>query len=103
MTATQRRRTACRTRTPGSTAGAIPSAQIKTRATFIAGRRFRGAMVILVRFGELALKSPYVRRQLRDRLVANIQDLFAAEGVEGPTRAGHRPGCVDVDDVPPAS
>lgn len=39
-------------------------------------------MVILVRFGELALKSRYVRRQLRDRLVANIQDRFAAEGVE---------------------
>jgi thiamine biosynthesis protein ThiI len=39
-------------------------------------------VVILVRFGELALKSRYVRRQLRDRLVANIQDRFAAEGVE---------------------
>ena len=39
-------------------------------------------MVLLVRFGELALKSRYVRRQLRDRLVANIQDLFASEGVE---------------------
>ena len=39
-------------------------------------------MVLLVRFGELALKSRFVRRQLRDRLVANIQDLFAAEGVE---------------------
>lgn len=39
-------------------------------------------MVLLVRFGELALKSRYVRRQLRDRLVANIQDLYAAEGVE---------------------
>lgn len=35
-----------------------------------------------MRFGELALKSRYVRRQLRDRLVANIQDLFASEGVE---------------------
>jgi len=39
-------------------------------------------VVLLVRFGELALKSRYVRRQLRDRLVANIQDLFASEGVE---------------------
>src|SRR3989454_9690895 len=39
-------------------------------------------MVLLVRFGEIALKSRFVRRQLRDRLVANIQDLFAAEGVE---------------------
>src|SRR5205823_14331097 len=44
-------------------------------------------MVLLVRFGELALKSRFVRRQLRDRLVANIQDLFAAEGVECITEA----------------
>ena len=60
-------------------------------------------MVLLVRFGELALKSPYVRRQLRDRLVANIQDLFAAEGVECLTRADHGRVYVDVDDVPAAS
>src|SRR3989449_3867864 len=32
--------------------------------------------------GEIALKSRFVRRQLRDPLFANIQDLFAAEGVE---------------------
>ena len=43
--------------------------------------------MFLVRFGELALKSRFVRRQLRDRLVANIQDLFAAEGVECITEA----------------
>ncbi len=60
-------------------------------------------MVLLVRFGELALKSPYVRRQLRDRLVANIQDLFAVEGVECLTRADHGRIYVDVDDVPAAS
>ncbi len=56
-------------------------------------------MVLLVRFGELALKSPYVRRQLRDRLVANIQDLFAAQGVECLTRADHGRIYVEVDDV----
>lgn len=39
-------------------------------------------MVLLVRFGEIALKSRFVRRQLRDRLVTNIQDLFAAEREE---------------------
>jgi len=60
-------------------------------------------MVLLVRFGELALKSPYVRRQLRDRLVGNIQDLFAAEGIECLTRADHGRVYVDVDDVPAAS
>src|SRR2546425_251717 len=46
-------------------------------------------MVLLVRFGELALKSRYVRRQLLDRLVGNIQDLFAAEGIECLTRSDH--------------
>src|SRR2546421_13115593 len=60
-------------------------------------------MVLLVRFGELALKSPYVRRHLRDRLVANIQDLFEAEGVECLTPADHGRVYVDVDDVPAAS
>jgi thiamine biosynthesis protein ThiI len=60
-------------------------------------------MVLLVRFGELALKSPYVRRYLRDRLVANIQDLFAAERVECLTRADHGRVYVDVEDVPAAS
>ncbi len=39
-------------------------------------------MVLLVRYGELSLKSPYVRRQLEDRLVANVQDMFAAGRVE---------------------
>src|SRR3989304_2506243 len=50
-------------------------------------------MVILVRFGELGLKSPYVRKQLLDRLVGNIQDLFAAEGIEGLTRSDPGGGC----------
>jgi thiamine biosynthesis protein ThiI len=55
-------------------------------------------MVLLVRFGEIALKSHYVRRQLRDRLVANIQDLFAAEGVECVTEADEARIYVSVDD-----
>ena len=60
-------------------------------------------MVLLVRFGELALKSRFVRRQLRDRLVANIQDLFASEGIECLTRADHGRIYVDVDDLPAAT
>src|SRR2546422_7583465 len=56
-------------------------------------------MVLLVRFGELALKSRFVRRQLRDRLVANIQDLFAAEGVECITEADEARVYVHVNDV----
>lgn len=39
-------------------------------------------MVLLVRYGELSLKSRYVRRQLEDRLVSNVQEMFAANGVE---------------------
>jgi len=56
-------------------------------------------VVLLVRFGEIALKSRFVRRQLRDRLVANIQDLFAAEGVECITEADEARVYVHVDDV----
>jgi len=56
-------------------------------------------VVLLVRFGELALKSRFVRRQLRDRLVANIQDLFAAEGVECITEADEARVYVHVEDI----
>ncbi len=56
-------------------------------------------MVLLVRFGEIALKSRYVRRQLRDRLVGNIQDLFAADGVECVTEADEARVYVHVDDL----
>ena len=56
-------------------------------------------MVLLVRFGEIALKSRFVRRQLRDRLVANIQDLFAAEGVECVTEADEARVYVHTSDV----
>ncbi|HKZ98254.1 MAG TPA: THUMP domain-containing protein [Thermoplasmata archaeon] len=59
-------------------------------------------MVILVRFGELALKSRYVRRQLRDRLVANIQDRFAAEGVECVTESDEARVYVHTADPPQA-
>jgi len=55
-------------------------------------------VVLLVRFGELALKSRYVRRQLRDRLVANIQDLFASEGVECVTESDEARVYVHVND-----
>lgn len=56
-------------------------------------------MVLLVRFGEIALKSRFVRRQLRDRLVANIQDMFAAERMECITEADEARVYVHVDDV----
>ncbi|HLE54198.1 MAG TPA: THUMP domain-containing protein [Thermoplasmata archaeon] len=56
-------------------------------------------MVLLVRFGEIALKSRFVRRQLRDRLVANIQDMFAAEQVECITEADEARVYVHADDI----
>ncbi len=56
-------------------------------------------MVLLVRFGEIALKSRYVRRQLRDRLVGNIQDLFATESVECVTEADEARIYVHADDL----
>lgn len=40
------------------------------------------SLVVLVRYGELALKSRYVRRQLEDRLVTNVREMFAANEVE---------------------
>jgi len=39
-------------------------------------------VVLLVRYGEMSLKSPYVRRQLEDRLASNAHEMFAAAGVE---------------------
>jgi thiamine biosynthesis protein ThiI len=39
-------------------------------------------VLYLVRFGELALKSRFVRRQLQDRLVSNLLEMAAAEGTE---------------------
>ncbi|MBI5001679.1 MAG: hypothetical protein HZB92_09215 [Euryarchaeota archaeon] len=42
--------------------------------------------LILVRYGELALKSPNVRRRFEDRLVRNIHELFLSEKLECLTR-----------------
>ncbi len=39
-------------------------------------------VLFLVRFGEIHLKSRYVRKRFQNKLVANIQDHFAARGVE---------------------
>jgi len=44
-------------------------------------------VLFLVRFGEIHLKSRYVRKQFQDKLVENIQDHFAARGVECLTSA----------------
>jgi adenylyl- and sulfurtransferase ThiI len=44
-------------------------------------------MLYLVRYGEIGLKSPQVRRRFRDRLMTNVQDAFVNEGVECITSA----------------
>src|SRR3989442_15114008 len=98
MNATPNTRSPWRTRTTTSTGVRIRPPQINARATFIAGRWFPRTMVLLVRFGELALKSRFVRRQLRDRLGAEIQELFPAGGIGSPTPAPHRRIYGDVAD-----
>ncbi len=47
------------------------------------------ASLLLVRYGELALKSPPVRREFESTLRRNILDLFVSAGLEGRVRADH--------------
>lgn len=56
-------------------------------------------MLFLVRFGEIHLKSRYVRKQFQDKLVANIQDHFAARGVECLTTSDRGRVWVETDDA----
>jgi len=55
-------------------------------------------VLFLVRFGEIHLKSKYVRKQFQDRLVANIQDHFAARSVECLTSSDRGRVYVETDD-----
>jgi tRNA uracil 4-sulfurtransferase len=57
---------------------------------------------ILVRYGELALKSPPVRREFEGRLRRNILDQFVRSGITGRLRADHGHLYVEVDDGPVA-
>lgn len=59
-------------------------------------------MVLLVRYGELSLKSRYVRRQLEDRLATNVQEMFAANGVECVLKLERGRVFVHADDEPAA-
>ncbi len=47
------------------------------------------ASLLLVRYGELALKSPPVRREFESTLRRNILDLFVGAGLESRVRADH--------------
>lgn len=57
---------------------------------------------ILVRYGELALKSAPVRREFESTLRRNILDHFVREGLTGRLRADHGHLYVEVDDGPRA-
>jgi tRNA uracil 4-sulfurtransferase len=57
---------------------------------------------ILVRYGELALKSAPVRREFESFLRRNILDQFVREGLTGRLRADHGHLYVEVDDGPRA-
>jgi tRNA uracil 4-sulfurtransferase len=57
---------------------------------------------ILVRYGELALKSAPVRREFESLLRRNILDHFVREGLTGRLRADHGHLYVEVDDGPRA-
>jgi tRNA uracil 4-sulfurtransferase len=54
---------------------------------------------ILVRYGELALKSAPVRREFESSLRRNILDQFVREGLAGRLRADHGHLYVEVDDA----
>ena len=54
---------------------------------------------ILVRYGELALKSAPVRREFESALRRNILDQFVREGLAGRLRADHGHLYVEVDDL----
>jgi tRNA uracil 4-sulfurtransferase len=56
------------------------------------------AALILVRYGELALKSPPVRREFEGALRRNILDQFVREGLPGRLRSDHGHLYVEVDD-----
>lgn len=56
------------------------------------------AALFLVRYGELALKSPPVRREFESVLRRNILDQFVREGITGRLRSDHGHLYVEVDD-----
>jgi tRNA uracil 4-sulfurtransferase len=60
------------------------------------------ATLVLVRYGELALKSPPVRREFERLLRRNILDQFVADGITGRLRSDRGHLYVEVDDGPRA-
>jgi tRNA uracil 4-sulfurtransferase len=58
--------------------------------------------LLLVRYGELALKSAPVRREFEATLRRNLLDLLVAAGVEGRVRADHGHLYVEANEAAPA-
>jgi tRNA uracil 4-sulfurtransferase len=56
------------------------------------------AVTVLVRYGELALKSPPVRREFESALRRNILDQFVRDGLPGRLRSDHGHLYVEADD-----
>jgi len=56
-------------------------------------------VVLLVRFGELTLKSIFVRKQLQERLLQNIHEHFAARGIECATSMDRARIYVEANDL----
>ncbi len=61
------------------------------------------AGLVLIRYGELALKSPPVRREFETRLRRNILDLFVVAGLPVRLRADRGHLYAEVDDPPSAA
>ncbi len=57
------------------------------------------APLVLVRYGELALKSPPVRREFESSLRRNILDQFVRDGLSGRLRSDHGHLYVEVDEA----
>jgi thiamine biosynthesis protein ThiI len=72
---------------------------LKTPGKGLYDRRHPQGVLFLVRYGEIGLKSPYVIRQLTDRLVGNILEMFKGAGIECHTRREYGRIFVGADDT----
>ncbi len=58
---------------------------------------------ILIRYGEIGLKSDYVRRSFEDRLINNIREGLKDRGIEGEVKRGYGRIFVNAEEVKEAS
>ncbi len=86
---------------PASAAGLMVAIDLRREALYESFHLndFAMADLILIRYGELALKSAPVRREFERQLRRNILDLFVAEGLLGRLRADHGHLYAEVQDA----